>query len=222
MKHIIYIIIALSFLAAACSEDSVNTYGETEYIYFENLELNYSFAFDPGVNLKDIPVVVKLIGNSTPYERPIELAIDSTSANVGNTDFELLPAKLQAGRYSDTVYIRVHKSDKFSDNIGFVRFVIKGNEYFTPGPTKNTRFSLAFSDILLQPAWWDKAIERDYLGTYSEKKYRHFIIANDGVHNLGEMGNSEKRAYTLIFKRYIEENNLTEEDGSPMILTIKE
>ena len=199
MRYFIYIVIMLPFFSVACSEDQVYTYGRTEYIYFNDLVLNYSFALSPGVSTVDIPLEVKLIGNSVAYDREIVLEIDSMGTNVDNTDFELLPARLGAGRYSDTIYVRLYKSEKFKENVGFVRLAIQGNEYFMPGPTGSVQFSLTFSDILLQPAWWDKAIEKDYLGVYSEKKYRYFIIANNGVSDLSTLGSSEKRAYTLIF-----------------------
>lgn len=205
----------------ACSEDEVDTYGGVEYVYFNETEKNYSFAFDPTLSEKDIAVEIKLIGNATDFDRGVSLVVDSMGANVTDEDFEVLDAKLRAGNFRDTLYVRVRKSEKFLSEIGFVRFRIERNEYFTPGPTETKYFSLSFSDILLQPEWWDNAITRDYLGNYSEKKYRYFIIAT-GVSDMSEMDSSEKRAYTLLFKKYIEEHNLTEDDGSPMTVTIKE
>lgn len=220
MKYFISSIIALSLFFASCSEDSVKTYEVVEYVYFSDTTMNYSFAFDPDVTTKEIPVVIKLIGNQAEYERELTIVIDSTSSNVTAADYEIVSPKLRANMFSDTVHIRINKPQN-PDEIGFIRFVIKGSQHFQPGPTINTRFSLTFSDILLQPDWWDTAMKKDYLGEYSEKKYRYFIIAT-GISDMTDMGSSEKRAYTLVFKKYISDHKLTEEDGSPMLLTIKE
>lgn len=220
MKYFNVVIILLSFFFASCSEDNIGTYGVKEYVYFSDTTMNYSFAFDPNLNAKEIPVELKLIGNQKEYDRELSIAIDSMSSNLTGNDYEILSATFRANMFQDTIRIRVNKLSG-KDNVGFVRLVIKENQYFQPGPTKSMRFSLTFSDELLYPDWWDKNIERNYLGTYSEKKYREFIKAT-GIHDMSDLGSSERRAYTLVFKKYIENNDIREDDGSPMLLTIKE
>lgn len=220
MKYFSIVIILLSFFFASCSEDSIDTYGVKEYVYFPDTIMNYSFAFDPDLNAKEILVELKLIGNQKEYDRELSIAIDSMSSNLLEDDYEILSSMFRANMFQDTIRIRVNKLSG-KDKVGFIRFVIKENQYFKPGPTKNMRFSLTFSDELLFPDWWDTNIERNYLGTYSEKKYREFIKAT-GIHDMSGLGSSERRAYTLVFKKYIKDNDIREADGSPMTVTIKE
>ena len=66
-----------------------------------------------------------------------------------------------------------------------------------------------------QPDWWDRGIVNDYLGTYSDDKYTLFIIVTNQT-DLSEASPAEKRAYTLQFKYWLEDQEkagVTEYNG---------
>ena len=74
-------------------------------------------------------------------------------------------------------------------------------------------------DIVMIPAWWDEGVIRGYLGDYSDKKLLAFVECT-GIRDFSLLDASEKRYYALIFKRYVEEKGLTEDNGKPMEIPI--
>ena len=76
---------------------------------------------------------------------------------------------------------------------------------------------IIFDNIQSPPLWWRGDVEKLLLGNYSPKKFEHFVFATK-VNDLTDMSLSEVRELVMIFKVYLIENNITEEDGvTPMI-----
>lgn len=78
-------------LLYSCSTDEIDPYMGTEYVYFSNQLVNYTFAYNPGSETIDIGFSLKLIGNSTAYDRVVNFEVEDRSANLSDSDFELVP-----------------------------------------------------------------------------------------------------------------------------------
>src|SRR3954471_6097917 len=110
--------IICSFLAA-CEKDDRLIYSDKPGIYFFTDSsfyirdsLTYSFAIKQSTREADtIKIPVKLMGlaGKSAYSIPIEVVSAGTTAIEGK-HFQLLPASIKAGKYTDSVLIRVMKT----------------------------------------------------------------------------------------------------------------
>ncbi len=222
MKAIYYVLnfFSFTFLFLSCSEERIERFAGNNYLYFENQIVNYSFVYNPQLVSLEIPFPVKLIGNSAKYDRKMNVVLDTASENLSGTDYEILSPVFRKGMLKDTIYVRIHKSEKLKYEELSLIIRIEESEDFLPGPPEAIRALLNFSDQSIRPEWWDSGIEEDYLGVYSEKKLR-LLITITGISDWSELGISEKRSYAIMMANYIRENYVTEDDGSPMIVTVK-
>lgn len=219
LNKILYTIIAVALLSS-CAKDDINVFDGDEYVYFNNQLVNYSFAYDPGNETTDIGFPLKLIGNSADYDRLVNFEVADRSENLEDSDFELLDGVFRKDLFEDTIYVRCYNSEKLlSEEVSLTIRIISGED-FQPGPTDLITAELNFSNKLIQPEWWNDAVTKDYLGTYSEKKFRTLIVAT-GTSDWTGLGESEKRSYAIMLANYIRENNVTEENGSAMVVTVK-
>jgi len=203
----IYIFFISLILIAGCTTDEIDKYNHANYIYFEHLSKNvleYSFSFHPGKDQDTIPVVVKLIGDISDNNRSIALAVDPSNTTAQLSDY-YLPENivLTAGKVIDTISLILYKTERLKENKFSIRLEIKDNEELKCGPLANSYIDILFSDMLSKPVWWDSSIESNFLGTYSDTKYRLFIEAT-GISDMAGLSESEKRAYALIFRDFLE------------------
>lgn len=207
-------------LLYSCTKDEIDTFQGSECVYFENQWVNYSFAYTPGYDTMDIGFPVKLIGNRVDYDRKVNFEMDTCSGNLEDSDYELLPGVFGRGKFKDTIYVRCYNSPKLLTEEVSITIRIALSEDFLPGPPEMITAELNFSNKVIQPAWWDRGVEKDYLGNYSDKKFRT-LISTTGVGDWTGLGASEKRSYAIMLANYIRENNVREADGSPMLVTVK-
>jgi hypothetical protein len=203
----IYIFFISLILIAGCTTDEIDKYNNANYIYFEHLSKNvleYSFSFHPGKDQDTIPVVVKLIGDISDNNRSIALSVDPSNTTAQSSDYSL-PENivLTAGKVIDTISLILYKTERLKENKFSIRLEIKDNEELKCGPLANSYIDILFSDMLSKPVWWDSSIESNFLGTYSDTKYRLFIEAT-GISDMAGLSESEKRAYALIFRDFLE------------------
>lgn len=203
----IYIFFISLILIAGCATDEIDKYNYTNYIYFEHQSkdtLEYSFSFHPGKDQDTIPVVVKLIGDVSVNNRSILLTVDPAKSTALPTDYSL-PENivLPAGKVKDTIPLILYKSERLKVSKYTIRIEIKDGEELKCGPLANSYIDIRFSDMLSRPAWWDNSIVSNFLGTYSDTKYRLFIEAT-GISDMTGLSESEKRAYALIFRDFLD------------------
>lgn len=205
MKKLL-ITLTVAGLLAGCEKDRIAHYGETEYVYFANASSNvveYSFAFNPGAALDTVPLVVRLIGKPVDQDRTVTLSVDAEHTTALPADYTLpATAVLRAGRVIDTIPLVLHKSQRLTDEKYTLRLNLLPNEYFELGPVTNTYIDVLFSDIIARPAWWTATVTNNFLGVYSDAKYRYFIEAT-GVADLTDASEGELRAYAIIFREFL-------------------
>lgn len=227
MKRLSVITIVCCWLIS-CSKDAVDEYGETNYVYLANYNadieevdsVEYSFAFNPGAARDTVPVLIKLIGKLSDQDRPVALAIDTEQTTALESDYELPdPMLLRAGRAIDTIALVLHNSDRLKTGKFKIRLMLQSNGYFQLGPPGNRYIDITFSDMLARPGWWNEIVVTNFLGPYSDTKYRLFIEAT-GIADMTGLSETEQRAYAIIFRDFLargRENGEVYEDEYGMI-----
>lgn len=227
MKRL-YVVTILCCWLIGCSKDAIDEYGETNYLYLANdstsieevTPFEYSFAFHPGTDTDTIPVLVKLVGKLSEQDRPVTLAVDASQTTALANDYELAaPMVLRAGRAVDTIGLVLHRSDRLKTQKFKIRLMLHSNEHFQLGPPANQYIDITFSDMIARPAWWNDIVDRNFLGPYSDNKYRLFIEAV-GIADMTGLSETEQRAYAIIFRDFLargRENGEVYEDENGMI-----
>lgn len=227
MKRL-YVVIILCYGLMSCSKDVVDEYGEISYVYLasdsastiEVPPIEYSFAFHPGAERDTVAVLVKLIGKLSDQDRSVTLKADPSQTTALTSDYQL-PASmvLRAGRAVDTIALVLHNSDRLKTEKLKIRLMLHSNEHFRLGPTTNRYIDITFSDMIARPGWWDNVVETNFLGRYSDAKYRLFIEAT-GIADMTGLPETEQRAYAIIFRDFLargRENGEVYEDENGMI-----
>lgn len=203
---LLYIITVAACLFAACSKDKLEEYGQTNYIYLANdsaTVIEYSFAFHPGEEKDTVPVAIKLVGRLSGQDRPVALLVDASHTTALNTDFQLPnPILLRGGRATDTINLILHKSARLQQQKFKLRLMLSENDIFHLGPVTNRFIDIVFSDMIARPAWWNNVVTTNFLGQYSDTKYRLFIEAT-GIADMAGLSENEQRAYAIIFRDFL-------------------
>lgn len=228
MKRL-YVVTILCYWLMGCSKDAVDEYGEVNYVYLaddstdinEVTPIEYSFAFHPGADKDTVSVLVKLIGKLSDHDRPVTLTVDASQTTALTSDYELpVPMVLRAGRALDTIALVLQNSDRLKTEKFKIRLMLNENEHFRLGPPANRYIDITFSDMIARPGWWDSdVVERNFLGPYSDAKYRLFIEAT-GIADMTGLSETEQRAYAIIFRDFLargRENGEIYEDENGMI-----
>ena len=191
---------AIGYSATSCSHDGVDLYsGPTAMLYIQELSsfdiygnpIGYRDHTDadfanvpPGLTMWSVSFEVKMAGEVVDYDRPYSLKVeaDSTTAVEGvDYDLEDNEFMIKAGKASDVVKVRLHRTDKIR-----VSFLLEPNEHFTidipefktsaswsaQTPMMDaTRYYVTASEFYRCPAVWDSWGLNDYFGTYTPKKF---------------------------------------------------
>ena len=223
MKNYI-LFFAMILGAISCTKDEVEVYSAGRYLYFPNSKngvdtVAFSFSHYPGVREREVAFPIALTGNplSEPLEYKLEV-VDSLTTALPE-DYELAEALMFSANVTvDTLKIRCKNvREELTSKKVQVTYRIVGNDNFTPGLSGKHMVRVVFENIVSKPLWWNGDIEKLLLGKYSPKKYEHFIIATN-VSDLTDMSMSEIRELTMIFKKYLIENDIMEEDNeTPMV-----
>lgn len=206
MKRILYTIVLISCCLAGCSKDEIDPYGKTDYIFFSNdtaTTIEYSFAFNPGVEKDTVGVILKLVGRVTTDNRPIALSVDPAYTTALSSDYKLPDnIVLRAGYAADTIPLILHKTARLQTAKFKIRLVLHENGQFLPGPPANRYLNILFSDMIARPGWWNNIVTTNFLGTYSDTKYRLFIEAT-GIADMTGLSENSQRAYAIIFRDFL-------------------
>lgn len=232
-KILILSILFLSILGlTSCSQDEIETYKETDNIYFSPAEYRYginapyidstgfSFGFKKASITEQIyKIPIRVQGNISNVDRKIKLTVDPTSTAIEGTHFTLPDnIVLRAGKEVDTVAVTVKRTPDMKTNSFTLVLNLEENEFFTTrmeskivniltGKTMSyVRFKLSFDDKFGQPKGWFVP----YYGTFSEKKFFLMcdLIGLDPVifdQNPGSPGLSvsEMGYYQNFMRRYL-------------------
>ncbi len=208
----IYIIISLlcvCFWFGSCSEQDTPLYSGDSYIYFTNNykedSISVSFFFHPGESQIMVELPLTLGGEQLTEDTKIKLTAVENLTTALPEDY-VLPeeAIFRANHETDTLRILINKSSKIDKASLRLVLSIEGTDKYSAGP-KDQRFSkIIFTAEKIKPTWWDKDIEKLYLGAYSHTKYELFMHVTK-VSDLSDKTRDEKREIALQFKYYLQE-----------------
>lgn len=220
-----------TMLAASCTPQEPLTYEGRNALFFAQQdsdgnwqpigETTVSSVFYPDVDEYTQNFQVNLIGNKFDRPTPYTLVVVDSLSDMDALEYVELPDPPTFGAdvITDMLPIKVKTSLIPRGYSGKVAVVLVGDDIFREGYADMRGIVLVVNNVATKPSWWDKVIELSYLGEFSEAKVTAFIECT-GLRSLEGMEPFELRKICREFKKYVEENDLTEADGSPMVVPI--
>ena len=231
MKRIIFIFTLLSVLMSlpSCQEDSIDVFGDQNYIHYKQESkkpYRFSFATVPGVEEYEFKIPVSLIGKTLTSDKTYRIEVVTSGSDVVTTATSAtytLPENpvFRSGMIEDTLKITLRDNPELAQEKVLV-LTVADNDNFLVGPVKNQLAVLYVSNYFVQPEWWDDDMTNVFLGTYSDIKYREFIVAT-GKSDLTGMSVAQVQAYVITFIYHLREldeqgQTLYEADGVTKVL----
>lgn len=188
MRRYILLSSVIILLLNSCKKQEVVKRYDTDYsfIYFEkpvfNLgntvddpdSLRFSFAYEADtLDEKMLAFPMRLIGQKKAYDRMIGFRIVSDKTTVPSRLIQVVPPRMRSGSFRDTLYIRVKRDPILRDASYQLVGELYQNGVFGVGEAAATRFSLAITDQLTEPAWW--ADWSPFFGEYHKEVYKKWI-----------------------------------------------
>ena len=217
---------------AGCREQETPTFTAKSMLYIqqedfadgESIDLAHltkSFASYAGASEMEVSFKVNLIGHVTGYDRPFEVAVVEEETTAEENEYEIETPVLKAGEITTDLKIKLFKTPRMDEEKVTLTILLLAGKHFNLGYEDQLTAQVIYDNTPLKPEWWTEFIALCYLGEYTPAKYNAFYNYC-GLTDISDLEPSELRELVLGFKEYIEENGITEEDGSPMELPIIE
>ena len=215
---------------AGCREQETPTFTAKSMLYIqqedfadgESIDLAHltkSFASYAGASEMEVSFKVNLIGHVTGYDRPFEVAVVEEETTAEENEYEIETPVLKAGEITTDLKIKLFKTPRMDEEKVTLTILLLAGKHFNLGYEDQLTAQVIYDNTPLKPEWWTEFIALCYLGEYTPAKYNAFYNYC-GLTDISDLEPSELRELVLGFKEYIEENCITEEDGSPMELPI--
>lgn len=215
---------------AGCREQETPTFTAKSMLYIqqedfadgESIDLAHltkSFASYAGASEMEVSFKVNLIGHVTGYDRPFEVAVVEEETTAEENEYEIVTPVLKAGEITTDLKIKLFKTPRMDEEKVTLTILLLAGKHFNLGYEDQLTAQVIYDNTPLKPEWWTEFIALCYLGEYTPAKYNAFYNYC-GLTDISDLEPSELRELVLGFKEYIEENGITEEDGSPMELPI--
>ena len=215
---------------AGCREQETPTFTAKSMLYIqqedfadgESIDLAHltkSFASYAGASVMEVSFKVNLIGHVTDYDRPFEVAVVEEETTAEENEYEIETPVLKAGEITTDLKIKLFKTPRMDEEKVTLTILLLAGKHFNLGYEDQLTAQVIYDNTPLKPEWWTEFIALCYLGEYTPAKYNAFYNYC-GLTDISDLEPSELRELVLGFKEYIEENGITEEDGSPMELPI--
>ena len=226
----------------ACTEDKLMTFEAGDNIFwalphrvgYPTDSLDITFAYETAdVADSVIKLAVRCMGPVSYADREFSLRLASTTTAKEGEHFEKLPGSFmfRASQYSDTVAVRLLRSESLKTGAFYIDMELLPNENFSTNMLNRVKsdgdilsytvFRIRISDELLQPPGWDTM----HFGTFTLKKLLLMqellgIKANE----LSEFSSADKRYFGAFVQRYLNEMEangtpVLEDDGSAMTMS---
>ena len=215
---------------AGCREQETPTFTAKSMLYIqqedfadgESIDLAHltkAFASYAGASEMEVSFKVNLIGHVTGYDRPFEVAVVEEETTAEENEYEIETPVLKAGEITTDLKIKLFKTPRMDEEKVTLTILLLAGKHFNLGYEDQLTAQVIYDNTPLKPEWWTEFIALCYLGEYTPAKYNAFYNYC-GLTDISDLEPSELRELVLGFKEYIEENGITEEDGSPMELPI--
>lgn len=225
MKKTITLFAAVAaLLTTACNKSEILAPTDQRFIYItypesDNSVFNFSFVSTDKQTVR-IAVPIKFAGRPLSEDLAYAIQVDPASTLLEGTEYQLPELVFHKEDFLDTIFVTVHRTERMESAVYNLKFSLASNENFHATQTGALDAEIRVTAQIAQPAWWTKDVETFYLGTYSDKKFMLFT-QHIFVGDYGELDDSEKKYYALLFKYWLQENPQSEEDGSLMKVAIQ-
>lgn len=227
MKKIIYSLFVVLFAFSSCKEDAIDLFDtDNIYVQFVNEEEEFTFKSYPDSSEIWYPISLFVHGLALDEPREIVITADTSSTAIEGEHYVLGTYMVDAGTLNPVIYVHC----KLSAEMDTTSFDLVLNIEDAPNAFRGEIYqtTISMNNYLEQPSWWvndsSNAIYKNFLGTFSSKKYELFIIVT-GEDDISEMSYTE--AYTLVkqFQDYLDEqaaagNTVYELDGTVMVTAL--
>ena len=214
--------------ALSCKKDAIDTYNGNDYIQFKKNYTDsslFSFLALPNANEAVTPIAVELAGKPEKRERTYKVTVDKALSTATEAHFALPGSfTLKPNSIIDTFWITVKKSPDLL--VKPVRLVlrIESTDDLKQGQVEYSVAILNISNVVAKPDWWNSTVENNFLGDYSDKKFKLFIEVT-GVSDLDPANTNMVRNYTLMLKSYLLKEKdagrtVYEDNGSEMTVAL--
>lgn len=188
MKNIFFVFIISGFILSCSKNDSIQNFNQDEsYVYFaypttvnnavEKFidSLTYSFATDEqiGITSKTIAIPINIAGQSAGKDRTYELSVVSELSSYDPALIQISNPVIHANKFQDTLFITIKRGAALAAKGQNVVIDIVPNSEFKVGHKQNRRFKLAFTDVLLQPSWWNTWTR--YMGPFYKEVFQKWM-----------------------------------------------
>lgn len=208
---------------SSCKIDEIDLYKAPSYIAFTNTEKDtmiVSFFMLGNLTEYDCPIVVRHIGIPSEQEKEFAVSVVSDSTSMKNGSYTL-PASLKFQPMSkpDTFYIKLTNYAELQTSHARICIELKETNQLLLGDRNYRRIYIKVNDNVAKPNWWNTNVERYFLGTYSDTKFR--LLMQVVKPDLSNTQDAWIRAWALELKNYLDANPTQDEDGSLMSVTVK-
>ena len=210
-----------TFFSCEEKELMVNA-NDVSYIIFGKNKMtdttSTSFTFyDEGEEAK-VDLEVQIYGKLRDTDTKFTVAVDEKITTIPK-DYYALPSEgiIEAGKLKGTITVTLKNYPDLKTSTKLLAIKINDGEDVKPGSYRYSKAIISVTDRLFKPDWWsvndrgdetrfENTVERFYLGTYSEEKYKMFLeelIKDDVVFNGKDM--QVMRKYALRLKNTLKE-----------------
>ncbi len=152
-------------------------YKGEEKISFATDSIYFSFGTEPfSVTDTTLRLRVEIIGSPQTADRHFKIDIneDRTSAKAGlHYDEFPLDYLVEKEKCISEVPVTIHRLNLEADNVYTLSLSLVSNEDFGLGAVEYQRLTIAFTNRLDCPDWWNRLSY--WLGEYNVRKYQKFI-----------------------------------------------
>lgn len=170
----LYILIFL-LSVTGCQENEQMIFSEKPSAYFSSItasdSISYSFASGK-VKQDTVLVPIKIIGESTDYDREIAFSIDASSTAKAGVQYKALDNKviLPAGKVETQIKVVVFDKELDKSDVSLI-FALVPNDNFNLGYGDRLTAKVIITNQLVKPTYWDIPLSF-YYGEYSKAKHR--------------------------------------------------
>ena len=207
-----YILLSLfALLFFSCAEDKIEAYSGKQYLYFSELMEAEENKEAVEVSFNNYPLV------PTPYK--VSVVADKTTALAENYELPANPM-FKPNVAEDVFLLKLIKTQHLKEDVTLM-LKIEPNEYIAGSVKQYETIKIVFNAVESKPLWWNKTVERNYLGTYSLEKYKALVqYGGEEAADFGNLNTAQKRLCALRLKQAIVDYDLREKDGKPMTVPV--
>lgn len=215
-KEIIYVILVV-FSFFSCEKEKIEVYHGADYVQFDKAwsdSSTISFVFYSGRSEVKIPVVSRLSSFASGTEREYRLVVNKEFSTAEENVHFSLPEKtvFKPGAIIDTAYVTFYLKPEMETAAFRLVVELEANENFELGQLEHQMNIFWVHNMISRPDWWTTSVENNYLGKYSDAKYR--LLLQVWPKDLEGSNDSEKRAAALQLKYHLEENPVWDKDNN--------